>query len=192
MNATQTRKLAVADIDVSAVVEKAAAFGFRLASPVELAAGVAMAESLMGSQIASPEAIARMNRITGMTAWVTGSPVEGIFLTLPLTPEGEGAVRDGTYSPGEPDEAHLAHQGKNLAAFYIGVYAGATRQARKNIMMACAILRVEMFGAFPAYARAATEDGRRSMESLGFSRFEGGLPDLYMQPAFRELSEKAA
>lgn len=192
MGATQTRKSLTADIDVAAVVEKAAAFGFRLASAAELEAGVALAESLVDSRIATPESISRMNRITGITAWVTGDPVEGIFLVLPLTPEGELAVRDGTYRPADPDAAHLARQGKNVAAFYVGIYAGATHQARKNIMMASAMMRVEMFGAFPAYARAATEDGRRSMVSLGFRKFHGGLPDLYMQPAFRSLEDEAA
>ena len=192
MNATSTRNSVGDKIDIETVIAKAAEFGFRLATLAELTAGVALAESLLGSSIATPGQINDMNRITGMTAWVTGTPVEGIFLTLPLTYAGEAAVRDGTYTPADPDPAHLARQGHNVSAFYVGVYAGSTHRARKLIMTASAVLRVQMFGAYPAYARAATSDGQRSMESLGFRKFEGGLPDLYIQDAFFARPNRAA
>lgn len=142
---------------------------------------MALAESLMQSKLATPEAIAEMDRITGMTAWVTGDPVDGIFLSLPLTAAGEAAVRDGTYAPAAPDTLHLCRRGQGCSAFYIGVYAGANREARRRVMTAAAVMRVDLFSAYPCFARGATEDGRRSMESLGFIPFEGGLPDLYVQ-----------
>ncbi|WP_155838307.1 hypothetical protein [Hyphomonas beringensis] len=192
MNATQAREVATANVDISAVVARARDFGFRLGTYEELKAGVALAEELMNSKLASVDAIARMNDHTGMTAWVTGDPVEGIFLTLPLTVAGEEAVRNGTYSPADPDLAHLAKQGRDVAAFYVGVYAGKTYEARKSIMTASAVMRVDQFGAFRSYARGATADGRRSMESLGFQRFEGGLPDLYVQQAFKPMPGEVA
>jgi hypothetical protein len=52
-------------------------------------------------------------------------------------------------------------------------------------------MRVEQFGAVPSFARGATEDGRRSMASLGFSPLEGGLPDLWVQEALATGSEAA-
>lgn len=176
-------------VEIAAVLRQAAGFGFRLASTEELREGLAMAERLIDGELASVEAVQRMNDQTGMTAWVTGQPVDGIFLTLPLSPDGEAAVLYGTYQPEAPDPRHLAWQGKNIAAFYIGIYAGRTHEARKRIMTASAVLRVEYFGAFPAYARGATEDGRRSMTSLGFEPVSGGLPDLYRQAAFTDLLE---
>ncbi|MDX1294457.1 MAG: hypothetical protein R3265_16695 [Hyphomonas sp.] len=192
MNATQTRNLVRADVDPAAFVARARDFGFRLATIDELAEAVDMAEALIDGKLASVDAIAAMNAQTGMTAWVTGDPVDGVFLTIPLTAAGEAAVRDGSYAPAAPVPAHLSTQGRAVAAFYVGVYAGRTRDARKKIMMASAILRVEMFGIFPAYARAATQDGRRSMESLGFQKFEGGLPDLYIQHPFQQAIEQAS
>ena len=101
-------------------------------------------------KLASVDAISAMNVQTGMTAWVTGDPVDGIFLTIPLSAEGEAAVRNGSYVPAAPSSEHLATQGKDIAAFYVGVYAGSSREARKKIMTASAVLRVEMFGVFPA------------------------------------------
>ncbi|MAN65585.1 MAG: hypothetical protein CME91_02925 [Hyphomonadaceae bacterium] len=184
--------MVLANVDPVALVARAKAFGFRLATRQELEAAVSMAETLIHGKLASVDSISRMNAQTGMTAWVTGDPVDGIFLILPLTEAGENAVRDGSYDPAAPRREHLAVQGEGVSAFYVGVYAGKTREARKKIMTASAVLRVEMFGVFPAYARGATEDGRRSMLSLGFQKFEGGLSDLYVQPPFQQIMDHAS
>jgi hypothetical protein len=178
-------------VDIVRVTERAADFGFRHASIADLTAGIHMAESLMGSRIATPDAVMRMDVVTGMTAWVTGNPVEGFFLVLPLSPAGERAVRDGTYHPADPDPAHLAWQGRDVAGVYIGVYAGATKEARRAVKTAAAVMRVEQFARVPSFARGATEDGKRSMASLGFTPLEGGLPDLWVQEALDTGSEAA-
>ena len=192
MNSIRNGVTGFGSIDLARVAEKGAAFGFRRATRSELELGIALAESLMSSKIADPDAVAEMDRITGMTAWVTGDPVEGIFLTLPLSKQGEAAVRNGSYNPAVPDPAHLCANGEGCAAFYIGVYAGATREARRNVMTAAAVMRVELFSAYPCFARGATEDGRRSMERLGFTPYEGGLADLYVQEALTPVSGESA
>ena len=179
-------------VDLDRVAAKAAELGFRRASFSELKQGVAVAEELMATKIATPDAIAEMDRITGMTAWVTGDPVDGVFLSLPLSALGESAVRTGTYVPGSPDPRHLCAVGAPCSAFYIGVYAGRTREARKRVMTAAAVMRVDLFSAFPCFARGATEDGRRSMEGLGFRPVAGGLPDLYVQEALVPGAGEAA
>ncbi|MEZ5955223.1 MAG: hypothetical protein R3C13_13075 [Hyphomonas sp.] len=170
---------------------RAAEFGFRRAGFADVAAGVALAEELMGSKIATAEDVMRMDVVTGMTAWVRGNPVDGVFLTLPLSASGEQAVRNGTYVPAHPDPAHLAWQGKDVAGVYIGVYAGATKEARRAVMTAAALMRMEFFAPVPAFARGATEDGKRSMASLGFQPLEGGLPDLCVQEPAVSGSEAA-
>ena len=191
MNATRNGILSKMHVDIVRVTARAADFGFRHASIAELTEGIRLAESLMGSSIATPEAVMRMDVVTGMTAWVTGNPVEGIFLVLPLSPAGEQAVREGTYCPADPAPAHLAWQGRDVAGVYIGVYAGATKEARRAVMTAAAVMRVEMFAQVPSFARGATDDGKRSMASLGFSPLEGGLPDLWVQEALTSGSEAA-
>ena len=191
MNATRNGILSKMHVDIVRVEARAADFGFRHATIGELTEGIRLAESLMGSSIATPEAVMRMDVVTGMTAWVTGNPVEGIFLVLPLSPAGEQAVREGTYCPADPAPAHLAWQGREVAGVYIGVYAGATKEARRAVMTAAAVMRVEMFAQVPSFARGATDDGKRSMASLGFSPLEGGLPDLWVQEALSSGSEAA-
>ena len=191
MSATRNSKLSVIHVDIVRVLQRAKDFGFRHAGMADLTSGIRLAETLLGSAIATPEAVARMDVVTGMTAWVTGDPVNGVFLVLPLSVAGERAVRDGTYNPAEPDPAHLAWQGREVAGVYIGVYAGATKEARRAVMTAAAVMRVELFAPVPSFARGATDDGKRSMASLGFVPLEGGLPDLWVQEALTSGSEAA-
>ena len=191
MSATRNRITSGIRVDIAQVAARAADFGFRRANFADIAAGVALAESLMGSKIATAEQVARMDAVTGMTAWVRGEPIDGVFLTLPLSAEGERAVRNGAYVPGRPDPEHLAWHGKDVAGVYIGVYAGATKEARRAVMAVAAVMRVELFAPVPAFARGATEDGRRSMASLGFVPVDGGLPDLWVQEPVASGSEAA-
>ncbi len=179
-------------IDLVAFRKRAAEFGFRRANRQDLAAGIAIAEKLMGMKIATPEAVLEMDRITGMTAWVTGQPVTGVFLPLPLSAAGEAAVRANTYTPAAPDPAHLSHQGRDCSALYVGVYAGATREARKNIMMVSAIFRMEVFGRLPCFSRGATADGRRSMVSLNFTPLTVDETGIWVQESMMPLPEVAA
>ena len=191
MKATRNSILSTMHVDIVRVRERARDFGFRHANIAELSEGVKLAERLLGSDIATPEAVMRMDVVTGMTAWVTGDPVDGIFFVIPLSQDGERAVRDGTYNPADPAPAHLAWQGRDVAGVYIGVYAGATKEARRAVMTAAAVMRVELFAPVPSFARGATEDGKRSMAALGFAPLEGGLPDLWVQEALSSGSEAA-
>lgn len=179
-------------VDIPKLKKRAADFGFRHANIDELAQGIAIAEELMGQKIAPLNEIACMDGITGCGAWVTGDPVDGIYLTFPLTKAGELAVRDGSYTPQRPKRGHLCGPGEPCSAFYCGVYAGKTHEARKNIMTATAVIRLELYAELPAFARGATEDGVRSMISLGFEPVIGGLPDLYVHEPVQQVKEAAA
>lgn len=179
-------------IDYDGLARRAAEFGFRRASFPDLEAGMALAEQLTGKAMATPASVHWIDALTGMAAWVTGDPVDGVFITVPLSQEGLGAVRDGTFQTSWPALAHLACEGAPCAAVYIGVYAGATKDARRRVMMSAGVTRVEFFAAVPVFARGATEDGQRSMASLGFAPVEGGLPDLWGQDPLPVQKEQAA
>ena len=168
-------------LDLSLMSRRMADFGFRRANRREIDTAMALGEELVGQKLASPDAIARLDEITKASAWVTGNPVEGLLLQYPLSPAGEQAVRDGTFTPKDPRREHVSAPGEVCSAAYCGIYAGRTHQARKNIMMACATLRFEIGPEIPTFARAATADGARSMRSLGMYPLEGGLPDLFVQ-----------
>lgn len=179
-------------IDYAGLVQRAGEFGFRKASCAELGAGLALAERLTGQAMATAASILWIESLTGMAAWVTGDPVDGVFITMPLSAAGVAAVRDGSFVPASLSLAHICCAGEACAGVYIGVYAGATKEARRRVMMAAGSTRKEFFAPVPCFARGVTEDGKRSMASLGFQPVEGGLPDLWGQNPLPGSQEQAA
>lgn len=184
--------MAELQIDFPALRKRAAEFGFRRADFDETQSGIALAEHLTEQAMATAESIRWIDGLTGMAVWVTGDPVEGVFITVPLSAAGVAAVRDGSFAPAWPALNHLACTGEPCSGIYIGVYAGITKEARRAVMMAAGVTRLEFFAPVPCFARGATEAGKRSMASLGFSPIEGGLPDLWGQEALPVQQEKAA
>lgn len=179
-------------IDHARLEKRAEEFGFRQGDFQDLKAGLRLAEELTGQSMATPESITWIDSLTGMTGWVTGNPVDGIFISVPLTAAGVQAVRGGTFLPAWPALAHVCAEGEPCAGIYIGIYAGATKESRRRVMMAAAVVRVDICGPIPCFARGATEDGKRSMASLGFQPIEGGLPDLWGQEALPQAGEEKA
>lgn len=166
-------------------------FEMRLPDDDELIAGIEVTQELLGFDIADIDVIKRLHVRTGVTAWVTGDPVDGFYITIPVTPEGETAIRTGNFLPADPADEHVCTPGSACGGIYVGVYAGKSTATRRNIMMAAATVRVEAFGPVACFARGASEDGIRTMHSLGYKPIEGGLPNLFVQEGFA-TEEQAA
>ena len=154
--------------------------GLRRCSIAELPDAIRIGEQLIHARLASHEVVLTLDSITSMTAWVVGKPIEGIYLILPLTEEGRDAVEAGTFNAADPALRHVAPANTPIFGLYVGIYAGATRDARRSIMAASANVRVSLYAPVPCYARGATEDGARSMLQLGFRQFSDRLPDLFV------------
>lgn len=102
------------------------------ASFSELEAGFALAERLTGQATATPASILRIDDLTGMAGWVTGGPVDGVFITVPLSADGLAAVRHGSFAPALPSLAHICCKAEACGGVFIGVYAGATKESRRR------------------------------------------------------------
>ena len=179
-------------LDRDAIIKGMGAFGWRLAKSSEHADMMALAEDLLGSRLTSAKIIEWIHSVTGSTSWVCGDPIDGVFIIVPVSPAGLNAIQTGTFDPGSPEKAHLAALGQTCAGVYVGAYAGATHEARKKVMMATVTMRVEGYGQVPAFARAATDDGARSMVSLGFEPAGFGADKLWMQPPLRKPERNVA
>ncbi|MEL7041448.1 MAG: hypothetical protein AAGL90_07980 [Pseudomonadota bacterium] len=158
-------------------------FGWRPASGPEIPQLVELGERLITGKLADVAVIERIHAQTGITAWVFGDPIEGLVLCVPLSETGLDALSASAFSPGDPDDAHVAAAGQPCAGMYIGVYAGATHAARKAVMVGAGLIRMHLFSQVPCFARAATEDGARSMVSLGWAPANFGIDKLWMQGA---------
>ncbi len=179
-------------VDQAKMVEQMGLFGWRSATSQEIPELVALGERLIGDRLADVETIERVHSVTGITAWAFGAPIEGIVLAVPLSVAGLDALQANKFQPGAPDEAHIAALGAPCAACYIGIYAGATHRARKAVMTGAGVIRMGLFSQVPCFARAATEDGARSMESLGWAPATFGPDKLWMQGALTIPDQKVA
>lgn len=162
---------------VAAIMAK---YSIRRAKHSDLIETLKLGESLIGGALARPEVVATIDAITQMTIWNTGAPISGIFLVVPVTEEGRAAVENGSFNPADPAIRHIAPANTPIFGVYCGIYAGATREARKSVLMAAGDLRLNAFAPVPTYARGATEDGARSMLTLGYRPVAGGLKDLFV------------
>lgn len=179
-------------VDQSKMFELMANFGWRPANETEIPEMLALGERLINDQLISPETLAHLHDLTGITAWVFGDPVTGLVISVPLTQAGLDAVQDNEFVAKTPDDAHVAAAGQPCAGVYIGIYAGETKDARKAVMSGAGVIRMAVYAQVPCFARAATEDGARSMESLGWKPAGFGADKLWMQGALVVPEQKVA
>lgn len=179
-------------VDNSKMIAQMANFGWRGANEAEIPEMLALGERLIEDQLISPDVLAHLHDLTGIAAWVFGDPVEGLVISVPLTEAGLDAVQDNVFVAKNPDDAHVAAVGQPCAGVYIGIYAGETKEARKAVMSGAGVIRMAIYAQVPCFARAATEDGARSMESLGWSPAGFGADKLWMQGALIVPEQKVA
>lgn len=179
-------------VDQSKMFELMANFGWRAANEKEIPEMLALGERLINDELISPETLAHLHELTGITAWVFGDPVEGLVISVPLTQAGLDAVQDNEFVAKTPDDAHVAAAGQACAGVYIGIYAGETKEARKAVMSGAGVIRMAIYAQVPCFARAATDDGARSMEGLGWTPAGFGADKLWMQGALVVPEQKVA
>ena len=179
-------------VDQSKMLELMANFGWRTANEKEIPEMLALGERLINDRLISPETLAHLHDLTGITAWVFGDPVEGLVISVPLSQAGLDAVQDNEFVAKTPDDAHIAAAGQPCAGVYIGIYAGETKEARKAVMSGAGVIRMAVYAQVPCFARAATDDGARSMESLGWTPAGFGADKLWMQGALVVPEQKVA
>ncbi len=179
-------------VDTARMVQLFATFGLRPAALAEIPPALALAEKLTHLPMVSAPVISAIHAYCGTAVFVGGQPIDSVHIMLLLSERGEAAVRDGTFTPADPAREHIASIGETCFGEYTGVYAGTTREARGNIMRSSAYVRDQLLHSVPLYARAATEDGVRSMTSLGFIPVIGGLSDLMIHRPLNKAPEAAA
>lgn len=157
-----------------------APYGVRKCKPSEIVPALKLGESLVGCKLARAEVVYTLDTITGMSIWITGDPISGLYVSVPLTREGRVAAERGEFIPEDPVLSHVAPARTPVHGSYLGVYAGATREARRAIMKASVAVRESHFPEIPSYARAATAEGERAMLEMGFRRLDKTAPGMFV------------
>lgn len=94
---------------------------------------------------------------------------EGFIAFLMLNEEGLGRLAAGTFDAGDPDLTLLAKQNEKPAGIYVwALHARGPLAA--GVSLVFDKISTPLYADVDLYARAATDDGRRFLETLGFTR----------------------
>jgi hypothetical protein len=147
----------------------AAPHGFGLADPDDLPTAHAFCEELIGMRLAPLWALASVHGHTGGSAWIhlgAETAISAVFLILPLTWDGEAALRRGRFNFSTPRLDDLCAPSEEIAAMYFWFCGGGDRAARRNVMRTTQAWLDGSLAGLRIYGRAASEDGMR-----GYRRF---------------------
>lgn len=177
--------------DITTICEAARTCGLTQPGIPELILAHEMAESLIGTQIASPEALILAGHHSGVSCFVhkDGAQLTGAYAMLILSARGFMALQDGTFDGQVPNPAHLARPGERPAAHYGWGIAARTKPAAKALLTGIAAIHEAAFPTTHYVVRASTADGRRVIQANGVLPVPWGDPDLYWQPAGLEAAK---
>ena len=167
-----------ADGHLARTLSVLARHGFTLATDDEIETGRAAAAALVGEAIASAETMRRVQARTGCACFVLrrdGGMVAALS-ALPLTSAALPGLAGGEFDALSPQDKLLARPDDEVAALYIWGGAGMTWRGRIQAVAAAIALREEVYPTLPLYARAATSEGERVLQTrLGARPAPGGL-----------------
>lgn len=173
------------------ITARAFALGFRHARYDELCDGLRIAEAATGERLSTADALSYVDSVTQLSNWVTGDPVDGVFVAAPLSDLGAAALLDGSFDVERPLKIWLSQRGRDCAGLYIGIVAGQSSETRRRLMMTVSVLRSEFFADVYCFARGVTDEGRRAMQSMGMTPHPHEGSSLFVQ-APRTQNELAA
>lgn len=167
---------------------EAAPHGFRIASTQELAATHELAERIMAMRLAPLQEIAAAHARTQATAWVCDAisgeggdtDISGVILLLPLTWDGEAALRSGRFNFAAPQADFVCAPGNEMASLYLWLCAGSDRGARRSIMQTAQAWFDRPCSGLRVYGRAASNEGLRAFASFGFRRLTAARSDIFI------------
>lgn len=166
-------------------------FGFTLATEAEIRGGRAAAAALVGDDIASADVMLRVQARTACASFVLTGPagMTAALSAIRLTAAALPGLARGVFDALSPPEALVARPRDPVAALYIWGGAGLTWRGRFQAVAAAIALREEVHPTLPLYARAATSEGERVLQSRLGAR--PGPGDLVVAPPASLLSKVA-
>ncbi len=132
--------------------------------------GVASAERLIGLQSQFGAALFGLRQEGVLT---------GLLAAFPLNAAGLEALERDAFDAVELDTALVARPGEEPAAYYGWAFAATNHDGGRAVMMASVDIHRLLYWAVPTFARAATADGSRALQRIGF-RPHATQPGLFM------------
>jgi hypothetical protein len=139
------------------------------------------ASAAMGMPLANPEVIRRIVSHDRETIWICerNGDLTGAVAFIYLTPRGVSALRAGEFNPFDPQEQLLARHSERPAGCYFWM-AFKLRRGGRGMTNIYEVMRQERFRETDFWAKPYTEEGRRTISSIGLRPFpEPQCPGLY-------------
>lgn len=147
----------------------------------------AIATRLIQAELATLETIRAVHARTGeSTVYVRREHgmVRGFLAFFGMSEEGEAAMDAGRFDTRNVDPAWVAPPSPDLRSGYVWGFAGDTRGACFAVIRTGRDMRDRFFPHLRVFARAATSDGRKVMEPMGYIPVSPADPSLYFSPPF--------
>lgn len=104
--------------------------------------------------------------------------IDGLLTVLYVSPAGESAIVDGSFTPWVVRAEWLCAPNEDPAAIYAWAIAGRTRVGRIRLARIAQHLSYDLFGGYTQYGYAATGAGQALMEKLEFIDAVPLLPSI--------------
>lgn len=161
--------------------------GFRSCDSMpEIEAFHRLGASLIPVEVATPATIAGVQERTGSSVylkWEDGAP-SGFLAFFAFSKEGEAAVTGGDFV-GTRVKAHWVEPpSPETRMGYVWGFGGISKAACFAVIRTGRIIRDRFFPHLSVFARAATPDGRKVMEPLGYRLVSQTDPGFYFSPPF--------
>lgn len=162
-----------------------AGIGLEPASWDEMADVHALAQDMIGGEMADIETLRRVQAHMGAVVYIyrEGEEITGFLASLLLTDRGQKALIGGRFNGLDPSPVHLCRPGEKPVAAYGWGYAGRTRRACAAVIKGALLGRRELCPELPFFTRGATADGARLLSGrLECQPFPLERPGLYWSP----------
>lgn len=159
--------------------------GFEACDTAEqIAAFHALADRLIPCEIASVATITAIQAKSRSAVYVLREDGEatGFLAFFAFSEEGVRAVEEGRFHGVRVEPDWVCPPSHETRFGYVWGFGGASRRACFAVIKTGRIMRDSFFPHIGAYARAATPDGRKVMEPLGYRVVSQADPGFYYAP----------
>jgi hypothetical protein len=146
----------------------------------------ALAAALIPVEIASADTIAAVQQRTGCSIYLrreNGNPT-GFLGFFAFSAVGQQVVESGSFPGAQVRPEWVCAADAQTRLGYVWGFGGTSRGACFSVIRTGRLMRDHFFPHLGVYARAATPDGRKVMEPLGYRRASATDPGFYFSPPF--------
>ena len=182
------RQMSAHSPGVSQIAAAMRTHGFELAASRSVEDAHALADKLIPGPIAPLRVVETVNARTGASVYLMREQgaAAGFLAFFWLSPLGARAIMQGKFDARNVAPEWACPPGPDVENGYVWGFAGASRRACFSVVRAGRMMREAMFPHLRLFARAASPQGGKIMQALGFGAVVDADPSLCVSPPLAE------